>query len=321
MSEQWPPGWRTDPFGRYEQRFWDGARWSEHVSSTGRQATDPPVPSAPPSATPSTPATPAPPPMAGSARVGSSGQPPGPRSGSASPPPTPGRLMPTVSPPPGTSSTAKNVQRRIDKAGLVNPTGNADLSIFGERVLVISQKGKLVELRAEYAIYGQGGHQLAAVRGKRMSSRIEVVDMHGRRLLDLRREGSVVSTKVAVSGPNGARIGRIVNSQSLKHVQRMFKLEGATDQLMGGVYGEDSRRHREFNIQNDEGIVVARLSKTHAGVAKELLTKADNYVLSFEWPLDDPLRMLSIASALVVDTRLHQGQDNRRRRRRSGFGL
>ena len=35
------PGWHPDPFGRAALRWWDGARWTEHVSTAGRTAVDP----------------------------------------------------------------------------------------------------------------------------------------------------------------------------------------------------------------------------------------------------------------------------------------
>lgn len=38
-----PAGWYTDPAGRYELRYWDGSAWTEHVSRSGQQFTDPPV--------------------------------------------------------------------------------------------------------------------------------------------------------------------------------------------------------------------------------------------------------------------------------------
>src|SRR6185312_15035065 len=38
-----PGGWYADPFGRHELRYYDGSQWTEHVSSHGRQSTDPPV--------------------------------------------------------------------------------------------------------------------------------------------------------------------------------------------------------------------------------------------------------------------------------------
>ena len=36
-----PPGWHPDPQGRFESRYWDGTRWTEHVSTNGQPTTDP----------------------------------------------------------------------------------------------------------------------------------------------------------------------------------------------------------------------------------------------------------------------------------------
>lgn len=33
--------WQPDPRGRHEYRYWDGTRWTEHVSDAGAQGTDP----------------------------------------------------------------------------------------------------------------------------------------------------------------------------------------------------------------------------------------------------------------------------------------
>lgn len=34
-------GWFADPHGRHELRYWDGTRWTEHVSDRGQLGTDP----------------------------------------------------------------------------------------------------------------------------------------------------------------------------------------------------------------------------------------------------------------------------------------
>lgn len=36
-----PAAWSVDPGGTHELRWWDGARWTEHVSDGGRQTVDP----------------------------------------------------------------------------------------------------------------------------------------------------------------------------------------------------------------------------------------------------------------------------------------
>lgn len=36
-----PPAWAADPHGRHELRYWDGTAWTDHVSNSGVQSTDP----------------------------------------------------------------------------------------------------------------------------------------------------------------------------------------------------------------------------------------------------------------------------------------
>jgi len=34
-------GWYNDPYGRFQQRYWDGSAWTEHVTTNGAQQVDP----------------------------------------------------------------------------------------------------------------------------------------------------------------------------------------------------------------------------------------------------------------------------------------
>jgi hypothetical protein len=36
-----PAGWHPDPRGRHDMRYWDGAKWTDHVSDAGVTSTDP----------------------------------------------------------------------------------------------------------------------------------------------------------------------------------------------------------------------------------------------------------------------------------------
>lgn len=38
-----PAGWYADPSSRFELRYWSGTEWTEHVSRSGQQFTDPPI--------------------------------------------------------------------------------------------------------------------------------------------------------------------------------------------------------------------------------------------------------------------------------------
>ena len=39
-----PADWYKDPSGRFEYRYWDGAKWTDNVSRAGVADKDPPVP-------------------------------------------------------------------------------------------------------------------------------------------------------------------------------------------------------------------------------------------------------------------------------------
>ncbi|CAN5599057.1 hypothetical protein BH24ACT5_BH24ACT5_06860 [soil metagenome] len=36
-----PAGWYPDPMGRFEHRYYDGANWTDNVSTNGQPSTDP----------------------------------------------------------------------------------------------------------------------------------------------------------------------------------------------------------------------------------------------------------------------------------------
>ena len=41
MTEEAAADWYPDPFGRFEHRYWDGARWTDHAATGGVRTTDP----------------------------------------------------------------------------------------------------------------------------------------------------------------------------------------------------------------------------------------------------------------------------------------
>jgi len=41
MSDQVSQGWHADPLGRFQHRYWDGSKWTDHVSTGGIASLDP----------------------------------------------------------------------------------------------------------------------------------------------------------------------------------------------------------------------------------------------------------------------------------------
>lgn len=268
MNDVAPLGWYPDPFGRNELRYWDGGQWTQHVGSGGRQGIDPPIPTSP-------------------------------------------VIVPTVAVP---SRASKKIQRQAGALGVADRAQVGDEPLFSEPVLVVNQKGKLFEVKAEYAIYDQRGHQIAAVREvgqsvmkKALASanrtrRLQVVGMDGRVLLAMTQPTKILSSKMIVMGTDGTQIGQIVQKITLQYTR--FRLESGGKKL-GSIIGE-SRTDSDFSIQDATGNEVGRITRTSAGLAKALFTKADNYAVEIHRPLGEPLRSLVIAAALAVDTALRQ---------------
>ena len=214
------------------------------------------------------------------------------------------------SPTPTINGGSRKVQRQVRNLGVADGAQVGGGTLFTEPVLVVNQKGKLFEVNAEYAVYDQHGRQIGAVREVGQSvmkkavsvsnrtRRLQVVDMNGRLLIALIQPTKYLHSKMIVMGANGTQIGQIVEKFTFNYVR--FRLESG-GQLQGSIHGEN-RKESDFNIQDATGNEIGRITRSRAGLAKEMFTKADNYVVEIHRPLDEPLRSLVIAAALAVDT-------------------
>lgn len=281
----WAPGWYPDPLGRHEHRYWDGREWTHHVGSRGQQSIDP-VHAAPSivSAAPSAPPAP----------------------------------VQQTAPPPARPAAApqrdKQVQKQLRRIGVSNSAAQGDDSWLDEPILVVNQKGKLLEVNAEYAVHDRTGRQVGTVRevGQSLAKkalahnnrtrRFHVLDAHGNELISLTRPTVWLKAKMVIRGSSGREIGQIARSLSFDYSRFKLQADGRT---VGAIKGENSRQS-DFSIQDASGAEIGRITRTHAGVLKEMLTKADNYVVEIHRPLEEPLRSLVMAAALAVDTALRQ---------------
>ena len=274
-----PAAWHNDPYKRHQLRYWDGDKWTAHVSNGGVVATD----------DPSTIAAPV-----------------GGWTGADT-------VVPT------TNDSAEKIQAQVqDRAG-VGPVPGGQGTLFTEPILVVNQKKKLIEIVNEYAVFDQTGKQIGAIRevGQTMAKkalrvltsldqflthRLEIVDMTGAVQLTVTRPAKVMKSTVIVNNPAGVEIGRIVQDNVFGKIRFSLQSGGHT---YGSINAENWRAWN-FNIQDQAGKEIARITKTWEGLMATMFTTADNYVLQIHQPLEEPLRSLVVASALTVDTALKQ---------------
>ncbi len=201
---------------------------------------------------------------------------------------------PIVVPPPVGAQSAEKVQRQVERqAGLVGAsTSTGGGTLFTERVLVVNQKAKILELTNEYAVYDAAGRQIGGVRqvgqsaarkvlraltsiDQYLKTRLEVVGMDGQPLLELTRPPKVFKSTVVVTRPDGAEVGRIVQQNMVGKINFSLEVGGSP---VGAIKAENWRAWN-FRIEDAGGREVARITKTWEGLAKTMFTTADNYVV------------------------------------------
>ena len=195
-------------------------------------------------------------------------------------------------------------------------------TLFTERVLVVNQKMKLIELQNEYAVFDGDGRKIAVVRevgqttakkalrlltsfDQFLTHKLQVADLSGNVLITLTRPAKVMKSTIIVGDGTGNEVGKIVQRNIIGKIHFAYEAGG---EIVGHIRGENWRAWN-WSLQDAAGNEVGRITKTWEGVAKTLFTTADNYVVTLDQDLTEPLRTLVIASALGVDTALKQ--DNR----------
>lgn len=265
-----PAGWHPDPFGRHEHRWWDGAQWSDQVSSHGRQSVDPP----------------------------SAGQ--GPTAPVVNH--SPERIQRQVAQQAGVAPTAQGGGTLFTEPVLV-VNQKAKLIEINAEYGIFSQQGNQIGAVRQV---GQSALKKAArfltSLDQFMTHSFQVVDMGGNVQMTLTRPAKLVKSRVVVGNGQGAEIGTVVQENMIGKIRFGFMVG---DQRIGGINAENWRAWN-FSIRDASDQEVARITKTWEGLAKTMFTTADNYVVQIHRPLEEPLRSMVVASALCVDTALKQ---------------
>ncbi|WP_165912975.1 phospholipid scramblase-related protein [Tamaricihabitans halophyticus] len=301
-----PPGWYPDQADQRYVRWWDGRQWTQHVQPAQPQAPQQPAPQQP----------------------GGNPRPYGghPQQGH----PQQGHPQQGYPQPVG-HSDAEAIELNIDRGHnpadiqqqVAGATGGAATggggTLFTEPILVVNQKGKLIEMANEFQVFSQHGQQLGSVvqvgqSGMKkavrlltkydqfMTHRFELRDIQHTPLLQLTRPAKVFKSKMLVSYPNGQQLGEIVQENVFGKIKFALNVNG---QQIGSIQAENWRAWN-FAILDAGENEIARITKTWAGLARAMFTTADNYVVQLHRPLADPLLSMVLAAALTVDTALKQ---------------
>ncbi|MDP1820220.1 MAG: phospholipid scramblase-related protein [Acidimicrobiales bacterium] len=261
------PGWHADPLGRHEHRYWDGAQWTEHVASHGKQSVDPPVGRSP---VPTT--------KRKTEKIVKDVAKTGAAAGMAG----------------GGTIFTEPVLVVNQKAKLIEV--NNEYAIYdqhGTQIGAVRQVGQSAVKKVLRVLTSVDQF---------LTHKLQVVDTSGRVLLALTRPAKILKSRVIVEDGQGNEVGVIVQQNAIGKIR--FNLD-AGGQTLGSINAENWRAWN-FNVLDASGSEVARITKTWEGLAKTMFTTSDNFVVQIHRELEEPLRSLVVASSLAVDTALKQ---------------
>jgi uncharacterized protein YxjI len=215
---------------------------------------------------------------------------------------------------------AERVKDQVARqAGVAQPAEGGGGHLLNEPILVVNQKAKLIELTNEYDVFDQHGTKVGMVcevgqstvkkalrlvssLDQFMTHRLEIRDADGTVVLGLTRPAKFMKSKFVVTNGAGAEIGGIKQKNMMG--KKRFALEAGGKDV--GMIHAENWRSWDFRIEDANGNEVARIKKTFEGFAKAMFTTADNYVLQFSAPVEEPLKSLIVTAALCIDTALKQ---------------
>jgi uncharacterized protein YxjI len=262
-----PPGWFADPMGRHELRYWDGGRWTDHVTSNGQQLLDP---------------------------VGAPVMPVGDQ--------TARQVQQQVQEKAVAQAAWQGGGHLLTEPILVVNQKAKVFELNNEYAIYDQQGRQIGAVRQVGQSAAKKALRVLTSLDQFMTHKLQVVDGNGAVMLALTRPAKVFKSTIVVENAATQEIGRIVQQNMVGKIR--FALE-AGGHLYGSINAENWRAW-DFNVQDHTGAEIARITKTFVGLAKAVFTTADNYVVQIHRPLDEPLRSLVVAAAVSVDTALKQ---------------
>jgi len=127
---------------------------------------------------------------------------------------------------------------------------------------------------------------------------VQIRTPEGDRIVRIKRGISLFVSEVLVTDQDDQEIGRF--SQHFFSIGGKFDVQDANQQTVCQLVGKWTSW--DFYFKNDEH-TLAHVSKEWAGLGKELLTSADNYVLNISesMPENDNIRKLILAAVMCID--------------------
>lgn len=190
--------------------------------------------------------------------------------------------------------------------------------VLSRSTLVVEQRTKVFEMRNQYRIFDETGIQIGAVEQEKQGAitflarlgtdwdlslpvTLNLLEADGRVVLVAHKPWFRMT--VDITDASGNRVGAI--QKRIRLGKARFTLTDAAGQEVGEVRAQNWRA-RTFDIRDVNDQVVAGVTKEWRGIAREMFTDADTYVVNVQPHATEPIRTLAIAASLAIDVVMKQ---------------
>ncbi|MBQ3926635.1 MAG: hypothetical protein II706_06540 [Bacteroidaceae bacterium] len=190
---------------------------------------------------------------------------------------------------------------------------------FSNNTFVIDEKIEVFKLSNAYKVYDGQGQEIGAIQEHKsffnvildmflsdsmMPFELNILNADGKRIAQLKRGLTLLRSKVRIFNEAGAPIGSFKHMFSL--VNPKFILTDNEGREIATIKGDWAAWN--FEITDTAGQRIGRVDKKWDGLAKELFTTADKYVVNIEPSVTDENQRIAIASvAAAIDMILKEG--------------
>ncbi len=190
---------------------------------------------------------------------------------------------------------------------------------FSHNTFVIDENIQAFKLSNAYKVYDEQGQEIGAIQEHKSFVRImlgafladsmmpfelNILNADGKRVAQLKRGMTLLRSKVHIYNEAGAPIGTFKHLFSL--VKPKFTLMDNLGKEIAIIKGD--WKAWNFEITDAAGQKIGSVDKKWNGVAKELFTTADRYVVNIEPHVTDENQRVAIASvAAAIDMILKEG--------------
>ena len=190
--------------------------------------------------------------------------------------------------------------------------------LLDHSVFVVEQKRKFFELRNQYRIFDESGAQIGAIEQTKQSPltflarlgtdldvalpvTLQLTDASGQPVLVMHKPWFRMT--LLVSRPDGSPVGSI--RKLIRLGKARFALTDPSGTEVGALQAQNWRA-RDFAISDQSGAEVAKVTKKWRGLATEVFTDADTYVISLQPSAMEPVKSLAFGASLAIDVIMKQ---------------